>query len=441
MATHPALRDNAAGTQLAERSDNPMVQFRSQLEQRTNEFKMVLPAHITPEKLQRTIITAVQSDPDLLTANRQSLMLACMKAAQDGLLPDKREAALVIFKQNTQVNGEWREVKLVQYMPMVYGLRKKILQSGDIADITAKVVYRREVEEGFFIYEEGTEAMLRHKPILIDARPEDVTDEMIVAAYSMATYKDGTKSYEVMRRFEIDQVREKSQTGALFDKRGKPRTPKGPWVDWFAEMAKKTVMRRHAKTLPMSGDILDVEALSESLAARSVTSVLTSVSEEPAVLTAPRRGDAAIHHDAETGEVILTDEQKRQEAELRYDALENQWGAAETPEDRAAIQQLFASWVADMEVQQPDIFEAVQKLYDPGAGDERDAMGFTVDPREKRAQEVIDLINGKASAFAIDQLLKKSAEEMDAMPDELAVAINRAARARKEAIEAEDKAK
>jgi hypothetical protein len=74
--------------------------------------------------------------------------------------------------------------------------------------------------------------------------------------------KDGTKSYEIMRRFEINKVRQMSQTGAdgQTDRQGKPIPPKGPWVDWFAEMAKKTVMRRHAKTLPMSGDVLiDVE--------------------------------------------------------------------------------------------------------------------------------------------------------------------------------------
>ena len=222
------------------------VQFRTQLEKRADEFKMVLPGHITPEKFQRTILTAIQSDPDLLKADRQSLILACMKAAQDGLLPDKREAALVVFNVNKKVGDAWEQHKLIQYLPMVFGLRKKVLQSGEIKDITAKVVYRREVEEGYFVYEEGTEAVLRHKPML-DLSPEDATDDKIVAAYSMATFSDGAKSYEVMRRFEIDKVRETSQTGALFDKRGKPRTPKGPWVDWYPEQAKKTVIRRHTK--------------------------------------------------------------------------------------------------------------------------------------------------------------------------------------------------
>jgi recombination protein RecT len=296
MATALATRDDNAPATFGE----ALTGFRNQLEKRANEFKMVLPAHITPEKLQRTVITAVQSDPELLKADRQSLILACMKAAQDGLLPDKREAALVIFKENKKVGSEWVSKQLVQYMPMVYGLRKKILQSGEVTDITAKVVYRRELEEGAFIYEEGTEATLRHRP-LMDLSEEEADDSNIVAFYSMATYKDGTKSYEVMRRFEVDKVREKSQTGATRTKRGEPRTPSGPWVEWYPEQGKKTVMRRHSKTLPMSGDLVDVEAHDDALFAASTTQALSSVAPDaPKIL--PSRTEAA--HDPVTGEVI-----------------------------------------------------------------------------------------------------------------------------------------
>lgn len=309
MATN-ALAPRGSTEVMPAESNNPLVKLRGQLEQRATEFKMVLPAHISPEKFQRTILTAVQSDPDLLKADRQSFILACMKAAQDGLLPDKREAALVIFKENKKVNGEWVTRQAVQYMPMVYGLRKKILQSEEVTDITAKVVYRREHEEGHFIYEEGTEAMLRHKPML-DLTAEEAADSQIIAAYSMATYADGSKSYEVMRRFEIDKVRECSQTGATRDRKGQPRTPSGPWVDWYPEQAKKTVMRRHSKTLPMSGDLIDVEATDDALYARSAEGLLGSTVPDAPVATLPRRDE--VDHDPETGEV--SDEQPQEEVE------------------------------------------------------------------------------------------------------------------------------
>lgn len=296
-----------------------LAKFDTQINTVARQLSAALPAHISIEKFQRTLMAAVKADPELLRADRASLINACEKAALDGLLPDKREAALVIFKRNYKdAQGGWQQALEVQYMPMVYGLRKKILQSGEITDITAKVVYRREVAEGAFLYEEGTEAMLRHRP-LIEMDEADVGDDMIVAAYSMATYKDGTKSYEVMRRFEIDKVRESSQTGATRDRKGQPRRPSGPWVDWFAEQAKKTVMRRHSKTLPMSGDIIDVEGR-ELDAAQSAAAMLSVKPDRPVSLPGRDELDAAqledqsatssgvpLDVDPDTGEVLQRD--------------------------------------------------------------------------------------------------------------------------------------
>lgn len=304
MASRAVATQQQGGEVAQQQPTNPLLKFRGQLEQRANEFKMVLPTHIKPEQFQRTIVTAVQADPELLNADRQSLILACMKAAQDGLLPDKREAALVVYKESKNINGQWVEKKVVQYLPMVYGLRKKILQSREVTDIKASVVYRREYEEGHFLYEEGTESMLRHKPIL-DLSEEEASDANIVVAYSMATYKDGSKSYEVMRRFEIDKVRECSQTGATKDRKGRPRTPKGPWVDWYPEQAKKTVMRRHSKTLPQSGDIvapIDVEERDDALYAASTAAALDHEPDAPAITSVPPTRDQ-VSYDPETGEV------------------------------------------------------------------------------------------------------------------------------------------
>jgi recombination protein RecT len=288
-----------------------LTHFEGQVSKVASQLSAALPSHISIEKFQRTLMAAVKADPELLRADRASLINACEKAALDGLLPDKRESALVIFKRNYKdAQGQWHQSLEVTYMPMVFGLRKKILQSGEITDITAKVVYRREMLEGAFLYEEGTEAMLRHRP-LMDLTGEDTKDENIIAAYSMATYKDGTKSYEVMRRFEIDRVRESSQTGALFDKKGKPRTPSGPWVDWFPEQAKKTVMRRHSKTLPMSSDLVDVEVQDDDVSARSAAHLLAVQPDAPIALPSAEEFNQQQVIDHDTGEV--TDEPSRDE--------------------------------------------------------------------------------------------------------------------------------
>ena len=302
---------NAQTNLPAERRETPpLVKLASQLDDRAAEFRKVLPSHITPSALQRTIITAAQSNPDLLLADRQSLITACMKAAQDGLLPDGREAALVIFSNRVKnpSTNKWESRKVCQYMPMVYGLRKKIIQSGEIVSLQTGLVYRAEMQAGAFLYEVGMEPPIRHRPML-DLAAEDLTDDCIVAAYSMAKMKDGTISIEVMRRSEIDKVREVSQTGAVNRKNydGSAREAKGPWVDWFGEMARKTVMRRHSKTLPMSGDVLvDVEGR-DMEAASSVSRVLEVEPDAPIAL--PSADDLAgegqvEQHDPETGEVL-----------------------------------------------------------------------------------------------------------------------------------------
>jgi len=85
----------------------------------TGEFRNALPSHIKPEKFQRVVMTVVQQNPDLMGADRRSLLASCLKCAADGLIPDGREAALVIFK--TKINEQW--VSAVQYMPMLAGIQ------------------------------------------------------------------------------------------------------------------------------------------------------------------------------------------------------------------------------------------------------------------------------------------------------------------------------
>lgn len=311
---------NAQSKDVATRDQNPLIKLNEQLAARAEQFKAVLPSHISVDAFQRTIMTAVQSDPDLLKADRQSLILACMKAAQDKLLPDKREAALVTFNSNRKdAQGAWQTHKEVVYMPMVYGLRKKILQSGEVADITTAVVYKQEVESGRFIYEEGTERCLRHKPELDPSF--DPSDDDIALAYSVATFKDGTKSFEVVPRRELNKIQRCSQTGSPVDRKGKPREVKGPWKDWYSEQCRKSALRRHSKSLPQSGDIIDVEAHDDIEYARSAMGAL-AMAEPDAPTPSDREQEATrlptaseLDHDAETGEVFDDEEDDRAAAE------------------------------------------------------------------------------------------------------------------------------
>lgn len=195
------------------------------------QFAMALPSHIALEKFQRVAATAVANNPELVQADRTTLYSACMKAAQDGLLPDGREAALVIYK--TKRGDQW--VKAAQYMPMVAGVLKKIRNSGELKELSAHVVY---ANDRFDYWIDDAGEHLEHRPLLDGNRGN------FRLVYAVATTKEGGRYIEVMTKDQVDAVRGVSRA-----------KDSGPWVDWYPEMARKTVIRRLSKRLPMSTDI------------------------------------------------------------------------------------------------------------------------------------------------------------------------------------------
>ncbi len=213
-------------SEIAKAPKKPIEEVRGILTNMEPEFKKTLPAHVPPEKFVRVCVTAAQNNPDLLTADRTTLYGACMKCATDGLLPDGREAALVIF------GGK------VQYMPMVAGILKKVRNSGELASIAAHVVHKKDR----FKFTLGDDEKIEHEtPPLDEERGEPI------GAYAVALLKDGSRIREVMTLSEIEKVRAVSRAGQG-----------GPWKAWWGEMAKKTVIRRLSKRLPMSTDLESV---------------------------------------------------------------------------------------------------------------------------------------------------------------------------------------
>ncbi len=204
----------------------PLEEIKTALVKLEPQFKAALPAQISPERFIRIAQTAVSTNPDLVRANRQSLFASLMKCAQDGLLPDGREAALVIY--NTKAAGP-----VAQYMPMVGGIMKKVRNSGEISSWSLQVV--KEHDE--FEIQMGDQEQIYHRPAL-SSRGKTI------GAYSIVTFKNGDKSREYMSVDEIESIRARS--------RAKDR---GPWATDYDEMCKKTVARRHSKKLPMSTDL------------------------------------------------------------------------------------------------------------------------------------------------------------------------------------------
>ncbi|KQT52177.1 MULTISPECIES: recombinase RecT [unclassified Aureimonas] len=212
---------------------SPRDRFRNELDRMGEQFAAALPSHIKPEKFQRVVMTAVLSDPNILSADRKSLMESAIRAAQDGLLPDKREGAFVVFKGK------------VQWMPMIGGVIKRIHQSGEVAMITAKVVFGGDSFRSW-IDDEG-EHLAYEQAELPDYGH-------IRQVFAMAKMKDGSIYVETLTPRDIEKIRSVSRS-----------RDSGPWATWWEEMAKKSAIRRLSKRLPLSTDLHDLIARDDAM--------------------------------------------------------------------------------------------------------------------------------------------------------------------------------
>lgn len=213
----------------------PDERVRNQLAKMTDELVKALGNAEDVEKFKRVCATAIVNNKDLMTVWQeapQTLFAACMKCAQDGLVPDGREAALVKYNAKREDGKGW--MAIAQYMPMLQGLVKLVINTGNIADITIETV--RENDQ--FDIELGDAPRFFHRPAL-KSRGD------VIGAYSIVTYTDGTKSRQWM---DVD---------AILAVKSRSKVQDGPWKTDFDQMACKTVFRRHCKKLGRSSERLD----------------------------------------------------------------------------------------------------------------------------------------------------------------------------------------
>lgn len=200
----------------------PMTEVRKNLSRMEPQFQMALPPHIPMERFLRVANTALQTSPKLCELDRHSLYGAFMESAQQGLLPDGREAAIVPFKGKAK------------FMPMVAGICLKVRQSGELKTIGAEVVCEND-EYDRWIDETGEH--FKHRKARKD-RGEDVL------TYAYAMTKDGGFYFEEIDEDQMKAIEKSSQTDKVW---------KGPFR---AEMKKKSAIRRLCKyRLPMSTDL------------------------------------------------------------------------------------------------------------------------------------------------------------------------------------------
>jgi phage RecT family recombinase len=254
--------------------DLATMPFEQAIDVYTPNFAAALPEHISVDHFKRMIITAVNLNPDLRYADRRTLFNSAVKCASDGLLPDGRDAALVIYKtkvKNREGGDQW--IDAVQYLPMVAGIRKRMRNSGDVLSAEAEVVCRNDR----FRYARGDNSFIEHEP------PSDLTVDRgePVGAYAIIKLKNGEVIREVMRKHDIEKRRNQSKApNSLM------------WKDYWEEGAMKTVLKHAGKAAPQSASL---EFL-QTLASRDEElPELPKPEDLPALPARPQRADYVEH--------------------------------------------------------------------------------------------------------------------------------------------------
>jgi recombination protein RecT len=186
-----------------------------------SQMRMALPKTLTAERLTRIVMTECRKTPELANCSQDSFFGAILQCAQLGLEPGGAlgHCYLLPYGKTCQL--------IIGYRGMIDLARR----SGQIVSINAYVVN----DKDDFEYELGLHPDIKHRPSpLADRGP-------VTYVYAVAVLKGGGVQFEVMSRAEVEAVRKQSKAGKS-----------GPWVTHWDEMARKTVVRKLFKYLPVS---------------------------------------------------------------------------------------------------------------------------------------------------------------------------------------------
>lgn len=210
---------------------------RSLLTRYRSEIGAALPKHITPDRMMRVALTAINSTPKLLNCTQESLMQCVLTCASLGLEPGATmgHAYLIPYKETCTL--------IIGYK----GLLDLARRSGQVLTISANNVYSNEK----FIRVEGMERNLEHIPLPPSQRGD------YIGTYAVAKLRDDSFHFEWLWAEEVEQIAKDALSRAY-----KPE--ESPWRKFPSEMRRKTAVRRLVKYLPISVELSRAASIDEA---------------------------------------------------------------------------------------------------------------------------------------------------------------------------------
>lgn len=199
---------------------------REELEKRAETIFAAKASHIQQQRMIEMAARCCIQNDDLLACRPASIISAVAEAASLGL----------------ELGGVLGQAYLIPYkgvatlVPGYLGLKELAYRSDRIAVIDADVVR----PDDYFEWQKGTEQFLHHKPA-------DTTSGEWTHAYAVAKTTYGEWKVDVMSFAQIELHKQKYSRG--YDRRD------SAWKTAPEAMAKKTVLRRLYKLLPLSAEV------------------------------------------------------------------------------------------------------------------------------------------------------------------------------------------
>jgi recombination protein RecT len=270
--------------------DAGMGSVKSYFESQKATLAAVLPRHVSPDRMLKIALGALRTTPKLMGCTIETLMGAVVQCSQLGLEPNTPlgHAYLIPFENRN------KGVTEVQIVLGYKGLIDLARRSGQIVSIAAHEVCKND----HFDYAYGLDERLEHRPAMGERGD-------IIAFYAVAKLVGGGYAFEVMSHQQIVDIRNDSQgwkTAVKFKKEAN-----SPWGAHFAEMGRKTVLRRLVKYLPVSIELASATAI-DDIAHRGASQALDTVLDGDYITPST---DDNEYVDQSTGEI--TDQRAQQD--------------------------------------------------------------------------------------------------------------------------------
>lgn len=211
------------------------------MQQHKAQIALALPKHMNADRMLRIVTTELRKTPALGQCDPISLFGAVIQAAQLGLEPNASLGHCYLLPFNKKGSSTPDVQLIIGYKGMIDLARR----SGQIISLSARAVYANDE----FSYEYGLDEKLHHKPCVNEDKGA------LIFVYAVAKLKDGGVQFEVMSKADIDGIRKQSKSGG---------SAYSPWATHYDEMAKKSVVRRLFKYLPISIELQTAVTVDEN---------------------------------------------------------------------------------------------------------------------------------------------------------------------------------